>query len=100
LKADEDRRTRTAPQAQQGPAELTLAFEDNRVATLLFGQHDQHLALIERRLGIEATARGNHVGLRGPRDSVEQAKRVLGGSMRASRRASRSGSAMSTAPSG
>ena len=79
MKADEDRRTRTPPQAQEGPAELTLAFEDNRVATLLFGQHDQHLALIERRLGIEATARGNHVALRGPRDSVEQAKRVLEG---------------------
>ena len=79
LKADEDRRTRTAPQAVDGPAELTLVFEDNRVATLLFGQHDQHLAFVERRLGIEATARGNHVALRGPRDSVEQAKRVLEG---------------------
>jgi phosphate starvation-inducible PhoH-like protein len=59
------------------PAEITLAFEDNRLATLLYGQHDQNLAFIERRLGIEATPRGNHVGLRGSRDGVEQAKRVL-----------------------
>ncbi|MFN8831927.1 MAG: PhoH family protein [Labrys sp. (in: a-proteobacteria)] len=60
-----------------GMAEIVCAFEDNRLAMLLFGQHDQHLAFIERRLGIEATARGNHVALRGPRDSCEHAKRAL-----------------------
>ncbi|MDQ0392569.1 PhoH family protein [Labrys monachus] len=59
------------------PAEVVVAFEDNRLATLLFGQHDQNLAFIERKLGVEVTARGNHVALRGARDSVEQAKRLL-----------------------
>ena len=77
MKADEDRRTRTAQPAPEGSAETVIAFEDNRLATQLFGQHDQNLAFIERRLGVEANARGNHVGLRGPRDSVEQARRVL-----------------------
>jgi phosphate starvation-inducible PhoH-like protein len=78
LKVDEERRSRaSAAVASEGPAEAVLAFEDNRLATLLFGQHDQNLAFVERRLGIEATARGNHVALRGSRDSVEQAKRVL-----------------------
>jgi phosphate starvation-inducible PhoH-like protein len=77
VKADEDRRTRTAQSLPEGAAETVIAFEDNRLATLLFGQHDQNLAFIERKLGVEANARGNHVGLRGPRDSVEQAKRVL-----------------------
>jgi phosphate starvation-inducible protein PhoH and related proteins len=78
LKIDEDRRTRmAAPAADDAILEITLAFEDNRLATLLFGQHDQNLAFIERRLGIEATARGNHVALRGARDGVEQARKVL-----------------------
>jgi len=78
LKPDEDRRSRLQTQpAAEGSAEIVIAFEDNRLATLLFGQHDQHLAFVERRLGVEATARGNHVALRGPRDSIEQAKRAL-----------------------
>ena len=77
MKVDEDRRTRAVPTLAEGSAETVIAFEDNRLATLLYGQHDQNLAFIERKLGIEANARGNHVGLRGPRDSVEQAKRVL-----------------------
>ena len=77
MKADEDRRSRVTMANADGMAEIVCAFEDNRLAMLLFGQHDQHLAFIERRLGIEATARGNHVALRGPRDSCEHAKRAL-----------------------
>ena len=57
--------------------ELTLAFEDNRSASLLFGHYDQHLAHLERRLGIMANANGNHVTLKGPREQCEQARRVL-----------------------
>ena len=56
-----------------------LAFEDNRLASLLFGQYGQNLALIERRLGIVAEQRGNHVTLDGPRDAVERARHVLEG---------------------
>lgn len=82
MKVDEERRTHMTTQTPPLPttdalAEIVTAFEDNRLATLLFGQHDQNLAFIERKLGIEATARGNHVALRGAKDSVEQAKRVL-----------------------
>lgn len=77
MKADEDRRSRVTMANADGMAEIVCAFEDNRLAMLLFGQHDQHLAFIERRLGIEATARGNHVALRGPRDGCEHAKRAL-----------------------
>jgi len=80
VKVDEERRPRMPSQPRpEPPAELVVAFEDNRLATLLFGQHDQNLAFIERKLGIEVTARGNHVALRGSRDSVEQAKRLLDG---------------------
>jgi phosphate starvation-inducible PhoH-like protein len=57
--------------------ELTLAFDDNRIARALFGRHDQNLAFIERRLGIATTVRGNHVLLRGGADAIDQARRVL-----------------------
>src|SRR5690242_2453242 len=46
---------------------------------MLFGQYGQHLALIERRLGVVADSRGNHVTIEGPRDACEQARRVLEG---------------------
>ena len=68
-----------AEQAQDGLAQVMLAFEDNRLASLLFGQYGQNLALIERRLGVVAEQRGNHVTLEGPRDPVERARRVLEG---------------------
>jgi phosphate starvation-inducible PhoH-like protein len=60
-------------------ATLTLAFDDNRLASLLFGQYGQNLALVERRLGVVADQRGNHITLAGSRDACEQARRVLEG---------------------
>ena len=59
--------------------QVVLAFEDNRLASLLFGQYGQNLALIERRLGVVAEQRGNHVTLAGSRDGVERSRRVLEG---------------------
>ena len=58
---------------------LVLAFDDNRLASTLFGQYGQNLALIERRLEVVADQRGNHVSIGGSRDGVEQARRVLEG---------------------
>ena len=53
--------------------QIILAFEDNRLASLLLGQYGQNLALIERRLGVVADQRGNHVTLAGSRDACERA---------------------------
>jgi phosphate starvation-inducible PhoH-like protein len=61
------------------PAQVVLAFDDNRLASLLFGQYGQNLALIERRLGVVAEQRGNHVTVAGSRDGVERTRRVLEG---------------------
>ncbi|MDB5641827.1 MAG: phosphate starvation-inducible protein PhoH [Hyphomicrobiales bacterium] len=58
-------------------AEVTLAFDDNRFASILFGHYDQNLARIERRLGVSAHANGNHVTLKGPADACDQARKVL-----------------------
>ena len=66
-----------APATDAAPSQVVLAFDDNRHASVLFGQYGQNLALIERRLGVVAEQRGNHVTLDGPRDGVEQARRVL-----------------------
>jgi phosphate starvation-inducible PhoH-like protein len=59
--------------------QTVLAFEDNKLASVLFGQYGQNLALIERRLGVVADQRGNHVTLEGSRGACEQARRVLEG---------------------
>lgn len=61
------------------PTQIVLAFEDNRLASALFGQYGQNLALIERRLGVVADSRGNHVTIEGPREACEQARHVLEG---------------------
>jgi phosphate starvation-inducible PhoH-like protein len=54
-----------------------MAFDDNRFASSLFGGHDQNLAFLERRLGVEATVRGNHLAIRGPAEACQQARKVL-----------------------
>jgi len=54
-----------------------LTFEDNRLASLLFGHYDQNLAHMERRLGVTANANGNRVTLRGSPVATGQARRVL-----------------------
>jgi phosphate starvation-inducible PhoH-like protein len=58
-------------------AEITLAFDDNRHASLLFGLYDQNLAKVERRLGVLANANGNHVTIKGSTDACEHARHVL-----------------------
>jgi phosphate starvation-inducible protein PhoH and related proteins len=63
--------------APDNATQITLTFDDNRLASLLFGQYGQNLALIERRLGVVATSRGNQVTLEGSREACEQGRRVL-----------------------
>jgi phosphate starvation-inducible PhoH-like protein len=63
--------------ASDNARQITLTFDDNRLASLLFGQYGQNLALVERRLGVVANSRGNQVTLDGSREACEQARRVL-----------------------
>ncbi|WP_062114655.1 PhoH family protein [Aureimonas sp. AU40] len=58
-------------------AHLVLTFDDNRLAGALFGQFDEHLALIEQKLHVDARARGNKVELKGDPTASEQARRAL-----------------------
>ncbi len=61
----------------KGPQELTVAFDDNKRASLVLGQYDQNLAHIERRLGVIGTVNGNHLTLKGSRDAIDRARRTL-----------------------
>ncbi|SKA23541.1 PhoH family protein [Consotaella salsifontis] len=58
-------------------AHIVLSFEDNRLAGALFGQFDEHLALIEQKLGVDMRARGNEVEIRGEAGATDQARRAL-----------------------
>ena len=57
--------------------EVALAFEDNRIASEVFGQYDQNLAQIERKLNIVARANGNQITLKGTSEACAYARRVL-----------------------
>ncbi|GHE54329.1 phosphate starvation protein PhoH [Camelimonas fluminis] len=57
--------------------ELVLTLDDNRLASLVFGQFDQHLAHIERRLDVLATARGNRVVIHGEQPAAAKARQVI-----------------------
>jgi phosphate starvation-inducible PhoH-like protein len=70
-------RTGRRDEAAEPDAEITLAFENNKYASLVFGHYDQNLAKIERRLRIASFANGNHVTLKGKSEACEHARRVL-----------------------
>ena len=57
--------------------QIALTFSDNQLASQLFGQFDQHLAMVEQHLGVDAAARGNEVVLNGEMTAVQQAKMAL-----------------------
>ena len=57
--------------------ELTLEPVDNERLANLCGQFDEHLRLIERRLGVEISSRGNRFQILGDTALVEQAGNLL-----------------------
>jgi len=61
----------------RGGEQIDLVFDNNRLAGALYGEFDQNLALIERRLGVDARARGNMVSLSGQPPQLALARRVL-----------------------
>ena len=80
MRAPDNGSTARSAAGEEGAAtQVVLAFDDNRLASALFGQYGQNLALIEKRLGVVVDSRGNHVTIEGSRDAGEQARRVLEG---------------------
>ena len=69
-----------AAKAKKTAADLehfVLSFDNNKLATLLFGQFDEHLAMLEQQLGIDARARGNLVDISGPAGQARRARLAL-----------------------
>ena len=69
-----------APPSKTGVGDdqtLTLAFEDNMLLSLVFGEHDENLALVEHRLLVAITPRGNRVAIRGGAVASEDARSAL-----------------------
>ena len=56
---------------------LHVQFDDNRLVPLLFGEHDQHLARIERELGVSMVGRGNQLTISGSSTAVAVARQVM-----------------------
>lgn len=58
-------------------SEVTTSFDDNALAGMVFGQYDQNVAHLERRLHVVINVNGNRVIIKGPGDTALQARRVL-----------------------
>lgn len=56
---------------------VVVAYDDNRLIGDLFGQFDQNLAELERRLRVSAIARGNQVTIKGTHEACDRARQVL-----------------------
>lgn len=71
-----------APYPALGPDDLSsvvLQFPDNRLLIDLCGELDRHLALVEARLGLSISRRGNQLTLHGDEAARTEAARILNG---------------------
>jgi phosphate starvation-inducible PhoH-like protein len=64
-----------AEMASQARSELE--FDDNLLLPLLYGERDQNLDRIERRLGVSLVTRGNRVAISGPASATGAAQLAL-----------------------
>jgi phosphate starvation-inducible PhoH-like protein len=72
-----DKSTGTPGGAASTADKVVTDFKDNALLPELFGKHDANLALIEKRLGVTVSSRGNKVSIAGPSVSADAARRVL-----------------------
>ncbi|WP_425350213.1 PhoH family protein [Phyllobacterium phragmitis] len=68
---------KTAPTGASDMAHIVLTFDNNRLASALFGQFDENLARIEQKLGVDVRSKGNQLSIRGEPGATEQARRAL-----------------------
>ncbi len=65
------------PQREIRRAKVDMEFENQSLLVPLFGQFDANLVQVENRLGVFISARGDHVQVEGPEDSVARARDVI-----------------------
>ncbi|MDD3444004.1 MAG: PhoH family protein [Zavarzinia sp.] len=56
---------------------LIVDFADNRLLPHLFGEHDVHLARIERALGVSVSSRGNRIAISGDAEAATITRHAL-----------------------
>lgn len=57
--------------------EIILEFPDNSRISLLFGEYNEHLSYLEKKLDIHISDRGNLLRMSGSKDATNKAKTVL-----------------------
>jgi phosphate starvation-inducible PhoH-like protein len=62
---------------KENPISERISFENNQLAQALFGEHNQHVRLIEQRLGLRISTKGNTLQIRGEGPEVFQARRLF-----------------------
>ncbi len=77
MNAPPSTRGRLSPVVPEDQAHIVVTFDDNRLMPALFGEFDRNLAHIEQSLGVEASARGNQVSIRGSQEACTRARLAL-----------------------
>lgn len=67
----------SATTAADAATPLQIEFQDNALLGQLCGPHDEHLARLEKRLGVTIVARGNRLTIAGPPDVSAAARSAL-----------------------
>jgi phosphate starvation-inducible PhoH-like protein len=65
------------PSGASDMAHIVLTFDNNRLASALYGQFDENLARLEQKLGVDIRSRGNQLTIKGDPGAAEQARRAL-----------------------
>jgi phosphate starvation-inducible PhoH-like protein len=58
-------------------AHIVLTFDNNKLASALYGQFDENLARLEQKLGVDIRSRGNQLTIKGDPVAAEQTRRAL-----------------------
>jgi phosphate starvation-inducible PhoH-like protein len=59
------------------PASIHIDFDDNALSKSLYGERNEHLKAIERRVGVQVATRGNRVSITGDPLAVDLAAKAL-----------------------
>ncbi|TJV45626.1 MAG: phosphate starvation-inducible protein PhoH, partial [Mesorhizobium sp.] len=65
------------PSGASDMAHIVLTFDNNKLASALYGQFDENLARLEQKLGVDIRSRGNQLTIKGSASAAEQARRAL-----------------------
>lgn len=63
-------------QAKTGES-ITIAFQDNSLLPMLFGDEDVHLTKLEKKFNVTATTRGNMLAISGEKADVDACRAVV-----------------------